>query len=82
MKINVNHYFTYSTNVLALCTQFEGGVQHQIYVGSRQYAVTCLCLCFLTYQEICLFNRTLQDPAEEIYHMLAVSWTTLRLLAG
>lgn len=83
MKINVDHYFIYSTDVLALCTQF-GGVQHHIYVSSRQYAVTCLVFisAFVFISGIYLFNRTLQDPAEEICHMLAVSWTTLRLLAG
>lgn len=76
MKINVNHYFIYSANILFLCTQFQSVVFSHICMRTSDYAVTLLCLCFHLRKYI--YSTELQDPAEEIYHMLAVSfWSTL-----
>lgn len=80
MKINVNPYFIYSANILFLRTQFQSVVFSHIYiyiyVDIRQYVVTLLYLCFHLRKYI--YSTEIQDPADEIYHMLAASlWSTL-----
>lgn len=76
MKINVDHYFIYSTDVLALCTQFQRVVFSTIYMWTLENMQSPVS-AFVFIAGNIFVQQNSQDPAEEIYHMLAVSWSTL-----
>lgn len=75
MKINVTHYFIYSSQYFVSVHAIpEHGVQWHMYVDIRQYTVTLLCFHLRKY--IC--STELQNHAEETHHMLAVAfWSAL-----